>query len=186
MLDWLDTKSLFTIIHLLGVAVGAGGAYMSDAMFFSSVKDEKISKTEIRFLKIGSMMVWFGLFLLVLSGLGLFFLDVEGYLDSAKFLAKATIVLIITLNGLFFHHYHMPFISRHENEHFPSSDEFMRKHPLLLTSGAISFVSWTSAIILGVLSGIPYPYLTIMGMYFSVLLVAVIFANIFLKHRHRE
>lgn len=169
----MELKLILTIFHLLGVALGAGGAYMSDVMFFSSAKDGRISRTELRFLTLGSIMVWTGLAILLLSGLGLFSLDLERYLASSKFQAKATIVLIIFLNGLVFHFSHLDRLKRHTDEHFPSSDEFMRKRPILLASGAISFVSWTSALVLGAIPGLPYSYGLIMAGYLTVVALAI-------------
>lgn len=169
----MDWQLIFTIGHLIGVALGAGGAYVSDAMFFSSVKDAKISPTELRFLHIGSRLVWVGLAILIFSGIGLFSLDPVTYLASSKFLVKMTIILIIFLNGLVFHFAHLDRIRRHVGEHFPSSDEFMRKRPILMASGAVSFVSWTSAIVLGALSSLSFSYLEIMSVYAVITLAAI-------------
>lgn len=172
MFDFIDTKTAFTLVHLLGVALGAGGAYMSDIMFFTSIKDVVLTKTEIKFMRIGSTMVWIGLALLILSGIGLFSTNVAGYLASSKFLAKMSIVLILTINGIVFHASHIPRIHRHAGHHLPSSDEFMRARPLLLTSGAISITSWTFALMLGGLKSVPYPYHIIMLFYMIVVLFA--------------
>jgi len=60
-MDWIDAKTVYTIFHIFGAIIGAGGAYVSDAMFFASIKDEVISKVELRFMKIGSTFVWVGL-----------------------------------------------------------------------------------------------------------------------------
>lgn len=169
----MDPKTLFSIIHLFGVAIGAGGAFMSDAMFFSAVKDGKFSATEIRFLKLGSQMVWMGVVLLLISGALLFSLDPDHYLNSTKFLAKMTVVGVILINGAFFHLVHIPRITRHTGEYFTSSDEFVRTSPILFASGAVSFVSWSSAIVLGVLHQIPYGYGEIMLAYSLILAVAI-------------
>lgn len=170
-MEFIDLKTIYTILHIFGAVLGAGGAFTSDAMFFSSMKDRMVTKTELRFLKLGSVMVWGGLILLLISGALLFSTDPAGYLASSKFLVKMTIVLIIILNGIFFHYNHIPRISRHVDTHLPSSDEFVRESPLLVFSGAISFVSWSATIILGVLRGIPYSYIE--GMLFYVIAVAV-------------
>lgn len=182
-MDLIDIKLFWTIFHLFGVAIGAGGAYMSDIMFFSSIKDEKISATEMRFLKMASKFVWFGIAVLVLSGIGLFFTDMDAYLESSKFLAKVTIVTIIAINGIVFHGMHLPRIERHVGHHFPSSDEFMRHRPLLLVSGAVSFVSWTSVVILGALRSLPFDYLEILGFYLVIVTVAAFGALFIFKHR---
>ncbi len=166
-------KIYFTIAHIFGVAIGAGGAFASDSMFFFSVKDRQLSRAELAFLRIGSLMVWVGLLIIFLSGIGLFLGNVDRYLNSTKFLAKITIVLIIFINGIIFHRLHMPRFHRHADHHFPSSDEFVRHSPYIMASGAISVTSWCWAIVLGVLGGLPYSYLTILTTYLLTVLVAI-------------
>ena len=129
---------------------------------------------EMRFLELSSRVVWIGLLILFLSGLGLFSTNPEKYLASSKFLAKITIVSIIFLNGLVFHFFHLPRIKRHVGEYFQFSDEFMRYRPTLLISGAISFISWTSALILGALPYVAYSYSTIMYVYLGLVTLAAI------------
>ena len=172
LLGFIETKDLFLIIHLFGVVIGMGGAFVSGQMFFSSVKDQKISDTELRFLELGSKMVWIGLTILVVSGAVLFSLDTERYLDSSKFLVKMTIVAILIVNGFLFHVSHLPRIARHIGEHLPSSDEFMRRKHFLLVNGAISVVSWSSALILGALKTVPYAYWQIMLVYGVIVVLA--------------
>lgn len=172
----MDIKTLFLILHIFGAVIGAGSAFFSDLLFLKSVRDGIISKTEIGFLRLGSMAVWIGLLLLLVSGAGLFFLDVDKYLTSNKFLAKMTVVAILITNGILFHTVHLSRIVRHADQHFPSSDEFMRKSSLLLISGAISVVSWSTAITLGVMKNVPYSYGTIMFWYALALGGAIISA----------
>jgi len=171
MIDFIDAKTLFTIFHIFGVAIGAGGAYMSDAMFFKTVRDQKISHTEMEFLNLGSIMVWGGILLLVGSGYALFSLNPEVYLASSKFLVKITIVGIIIVNGIIFHSWHIPRMKRHVGHHLPSSDEFSRHRLWLLFGGAVSATSWSFAIILGVLRSIPYTYAQ--GILFYLLVVSI-------------
>ena len=178
----MNPQTLFTIIHLFGVAIGAGGAFVSDIMFFSSVRDRVISKAEMRFLKLTSKMVWTGLAILFFSGAGLFLLDMNRYLNSDKFLAKMSIVCIIVLNGAIFHASHIPRLSRHQEQHYPSSDEFMRKRSFMLVSGAVSVCSWSSALILGALRGPPYSYAQIMSVYGLLLLGAAAGALLLRNH----
>jgi len=173
---FLDIGTLLIIIHIFGIAAGAGGAFVSDAMFFLSVQDRIFTKVELTFMRLGSRMVWAGLTVLILSGIGLFSLAPEAYLSSSKFLAKITIVVIIIVNGIVFHLSHIPRFHRHAERHFPSSEEFVRHSGLLMASGAISVTSWGSAIILGALRGVPYSYVTIMLAYTVVLSIAVAIA----------
>ncbi len=176
MFDFIDTKTLFVIVHLLGVALGVGGAIISDLMFFKTVRDKRIASVEMSFLTLGSTVVWAGLGLLIASGLGMFLLDPSGYLASTKFLAKMTIVGILTVNAVFFHALHIPRLKRHVEHHFPSSDEFMRGRISMLVSGVVSIVSWVTALILGALSAVPYPYVVIMAVYLVVIVFGVCIA----------
>lgn len=168
----IDYYSIFTIFHLLGVVVGMGGAIVSDFIFFSSIRDQKISSTEMRFLKLGSRIVWLGLVLIVVSGIFLFETDPARYLNSSKFIAKMVIVFVVIINGIIFHFIHIPRLCRHVGAHFPSSDEFSRKAPLLLVSGVVSVISWLSTLFLGSLRSLPFSALEILGVYFILLLLA--------------
>lgn len=176
-MELIDFKSLFIILHIIGAVLGAGGAYISDAIFISATKDRIINKTEFRFMKMGSIFVWTGLFMLIVSGLLLFLTNPVFYLNSSKFLIKMFIVLVIFINGLFFHLIHFPRIYRHISHHYPSSDEFMRKKKLLLISGVISFTSWTLALILGSLSSIPFSFGQALLAYVIFELLAIVIAT---------
>ncbi|MCI5108601.1 MAG: hypothetical protein MRY49_02010 [Candidatus Pacebacteria bacterium] len=172
-MDLSDLKEFFIILHVLGAVIGAGAAFISDAMFFSSVKDRVVSRTEIRFMKIGSTFVWIGLVILFISGSLIFLTDPEGYLSSSKFLIKMFIVFVIFLNGIVFHAKHLPLIGRHADHHYPSSDEFVRKKKLLTISGVISVTSWMLALILGSLSSIPFSFITALVVYLLIEIVSI-------------
>jgi hypothetical protein len=180
--EHIDIKTILTIIHLFGVAIGAGGAYATDVMFFKSVRDERISKTEMGFLTLGSSMTIIGLILLIVSGVGLFSLNTALYLTSSKFLAKMTIVCILIINGIIFHKSHMPRLLRHLGHHLPSSDEFIRRRTFFLTSGVISVASWSFALVLGALRSVPYSYTTIMLTYLFIVFIGVLFVFLIKNH----
>ena len=163
---FIDVRTVLVIAHIFGVAAGMGGAFTTDAMFFHSVKDRTLSSGELAFLKLGGRMVWTGLALLLLSGIGMFLLEPAGYLASTKFLAKMTVVLCITANGLVFHHFHIPVLERNADRHFSQSPDFLAKRALLIVSGAISAVSWPWAVILGKLDAVPIPLPWVLGAYF--------------------
>lgn len=172
-IGFVDIKTLLLITHIFGVAFGVGGAFASDVIFLKSIKDGRITKTEMGFIVLGSSMVWIGLVILVLSGIGLFLLNPEGYLASSKFMAKMTIVVILTVNGFIFHISHIPRFLRHVDQFFHSSDEFMRNRPFIIVSGALSLISWSAALVLGVFKSVPLSYTTIMGIYLLVVIIAI-------------
>jgi len=172
-----DIKTIITIVHIFGVALGAGGAFMTDAIFLSSARDERFSATELRLFQLGGRMIWGGLAVLALSGVGLFMGDPAAYLVSSKFLAKVTIVAIIVVNGIALHAVHIPLLLRYKGEHYPSSDEFARGRIWLLASGGVSMVSWCAAVVLGSLRDLPFVYGEIMTAY--AVLVAAVVASMF-------
>jgi len=168
----MEIKLIYVIGHLVGVALGAGGAVMSDLMFFTSIKDKKISKTELTFLGLGSTLVWVGLFLLIFSGLGLFLSDTEKYLHSSKFIAKMAIVGVIFVNGLLFHWRHLPLLEKYSGKYLYKSRNFMKNTNMLIISGVVSIVSWMSALVLGSLRSVSYTYQEVLLAY--VLIVVVV------------
>ncbi len=174
-------SSLLVIFHLVGVALGAGGAYLSDLLFFQSIKNRHISQTELRFLSLGSRMVWVGLFILIFSGLGLFLLDTDKYLASSKFLAKMSIVAVIFFNGLLFEFIHFGNLRFHAGKRLHSLERFMAKSPWLMISGIVSVTSWSFALVLGSLSSVPYSYSEIMVFYGLVILVITSSSMIYLN-----
>jgi hypothetical protein len=167
--------------HLFGIALGAGGAFISDLLFLKSVRDRRISTTEMNFLLLASYCVTGGLILLILSGAGLFSLDSAEYLASSKFLAKITIVGIITSNGVFLHAVHIPRLRRPVGAQSVLAHEFSPRM-LLLMSGVISTVSWASAIVLGAFESIPLSYEVILGGYGVILLFGLLFAYALRDH----
>lgn len=180
---FMELYTFYVIAHLFGAILGAGGAYLSDGMFLLSVKDSKINRTEFKFLELGSTFVWGGLVISYISGFMLFLGDPEFFMDSDKFLAKVTIVLILTVNGYFFHKWHLPLLDRHVDKHFLESKEFMRARGWLIISGAISIISWTTAIVLGAWREIPFDYFVIMQTYLLFVVSAAFFARMSLREQ---
>lgn len=187
LFGFLDIKTIITIIHVTGAMLGAGGALVSDGLFFTSIKDGRLSNTEIRFLKLTSTLIWLGLGVLILSGIALFLLDPVYYLASSKFLAKISIVGIIAINGLFFHFIHTPRMENARGEYLPRYGTFLRQSKPLFVSGAVSLTSWLCTLALGSIKSIPYPYTTIMLWYGIILagamLSAIIVERIVLKRK---
>ena len=151
----MSVKIIFTILHLFGVAIGAGGAFFSDWIFLHAIKDRRLSKDEHDILRAAGVAIWAGIILLYISGIGLVLQDPAYYLSSEKFLMKAGIVGIITINGIVLHDRHLPVIASFI-DHPRLEQKDIRQHaPRVLLGGAISVVSWSFAIVLGALRSLP-------------------------------
>ena len=174
--EFLDLKTIYLILHIFGAILGAGAAFMSDIMFFSTIKDGVISKDELRFMKLGGRVVWLGLFILTISGILLFYTDPVFYSNSQKFLVKVSIVFIIILNGIIFHIIHLPHLKKHREIDFRTSKSFKEKSSFIMISGTISMISWVATVILGMLKNVPFSFLEIFSVYFVVLIIAILFS----------
>lgn len=173
--SFIEPRTVFLIGHLLGIAFGAGGAFLSDLLFLKAVQDNKITKTEMGFIELGGYCVTVGLIVLVISGALLFSLDPEKYLASSKFLVKMTVVTILIANGFLLHAIHIPRMKKRLNEPLASARSSHWKLALI-GSGVLPAVSWVSAIILGAFKSIPHEYETILGAYVVFVIVAMCIA----------
>lgn len=175
--------AFLVILHIIGTALGVGGATISDFLFFKTIKDGRIEKTEFDLLKIASSVIWIGLALLAFSGVGFLLFERlvphghESLVYSAPFLAKMTIVLVIFLNGLVMHWKVFPICESSLDRPLAGS-EFLRKKVVAFSTGAISIVSWYGALILGAWRGLEASYGEIVGVYLLILLGALIVSNI--------
>lgn len=176
MFDFIDTKTIYTIIHVFGAIIGAGGAFVSDGMFFDTIKDGRVAKRELDFMKLGGKFVWTGLFVLLVSGILLVSTDPARYLASDKFIAKVIIVAVIVVNGVVFHTIHIPHIRNHFGLKLKESETFLKKSSFIMVSGALSLISWIFTVILGSLRHVPYNVIGILSVYLLCVLCAVIAA----------
>lgn len=170
---FVTAKPFVTVVHVISVVSGMGAALMSDILFTFYGKDKNLSLTEVRTLNILSNTVWISLSLIILSGIGLFFSNVPLYMESTKFLAKMSIIVVLLANGLVLHKHVSKVMAQ---PHFLSSNRFSGTRRLAFACGAISVISWLILCTLGVLDSLPYAYTTIMSAYGSVIIVGILVA----------
>ncbi len=178
----MDASNLLLIAHIIGIALGVGGATVSDVLFLQSIKNKKISVDEFANLQAVSKIVWAGFFILLFSGAGLIMLSLikngsAPMILLPRFQAKMIIALLIFINGLVFHFFSIPFLRKNINVSWESKN-IASKIPLFSIGGGISIVSWYSALILGSLRGIDFPLLFILNIY-GILVVGAILVGYF-------
>lgn len=179
-------KLICTIVHLIGVACGVGGATVSDLLFFRVLRDRKITPDEFQILRVVSYVVWTSLVLFIISGLGFMyiqFLD-QGrvlYLDREPFLAKLTIFGIILINAFIFHLKTIPLL-RGAVSVTRTMQMFTQHRLLFALTGSISIVGWYTLLVLGVIRLVnPLSYLQILLLYIACVLCATTVAYLVLK-----
>lgn len=162
-------------MHLLGFALGVGGATITDILFFKFLNDFKISEEENKVLHTLSQIIWVGLLFAIISGIGLYLPNAEVLNETPKFLLKTLVVLVIIINGAFLNLYVSPrlvTISWSSATLLPVKS-ILRLRRAAFALGAISFVSWYSAFILGFLKHVPFTFTQLIGIYVGLLLIAV-------------
>lgn len=164
-------KTPATVVHVIGVIFGMGGALVSDVLFSFFSKDKKLNQTEISTLSILSKLVLYSLIFISLSGIIIFLSDTGKYLDSAKFLAKMSILFVLLINGYFLNKYIWPHLL---NKNFFILKKERNIRRLAFICGAISVISWLSVCALGIIDSLDASYLFIIFLYMITLIFSIV------------
>lgn len=173
---FLSIKTFSTVLHVLAAVCAMGAAFSADVLFHFFTADRKLSSHEARVLSILSRVVWYGLLAVTVTGACIFLSNPAGYLASAKFLAKMTIMVILVLNGVMLDRYVRVHLLG-EKFFTARREAFARK--IAFACGTISAVSWVSILALGVIDGINAPYASVLGLYGGILGTLIIASLIF-------
>ncbi|MCU0660257.1 MAG: vitamin K epoxide reductase family protein [Candidatus Pacebacteria bacterium] len=167
-------------LHLVGMAIGLGGATIADIFFFKFLKDFKISKSEADTMDTISQVIWIGLALLIISGIGLYLPEIARLNNSPKFLLKAIVVSVILVNGLFLNLLIAPRLIKISfgEKHRHRGGELHHIRKIAFALGAISISSWYSAFVLGMLRSSPASFGILLSIYASLLLLGIIVSQV--------
>ncbi len=166
-----EIKPLSTIVHVFGAVCAMGAALVSDALFTFYAADRKLSRMEVRTLAILSRIVWYGLFIIAVSGVAIFLSDPTRYLLSAKFLVKMTITAILVINGAVLGSFVSPHLM---HKGFLTARRESSVRYVAFACGAISVISWISVLSLGILDSVRSSYGALMGAYAAILSIGIV------------
>ncbi len=172
-------KTPATVAHVIAVVFGMGGALVSDILFSFFSKDKNLNKTEIYTLTILRNVVHYSLILIVLSGLVIFLSDIEKYMNSAKFLAKMSIMFVLVLNGYVLNKFIWPHLL---NRNFFTLKKERNIRRLAFACGAISVISWIFVCILGIVKSVPVGYEIIIWGYSTIIFFGII-VSLFIERK---
>ena len=142
-------------------------------LFFAH--DRNISRYEATIIRFLSYVVTIALIGIVVSGFFIFLSDPARYLASAKFMTKMTAVLVLCINGYLLHRYVFSHIT---DRGYLTSAKLAVRRNVSFALGSISFVSWITAMSLGVFDRIIITYKQAILLYGIALLIAVITSQI--------
>lgn len=168
-------KMLILGLHLFGLAIGLGGSTISDLFSFKFLKDLRISEWEADVLRTISQIIWLGLAILVVSGVGLILTNPAHYFSSPKYLVNMIVISIVIINGAFLNLYITPKLM-----HISFGDtrqhmlgELRRDRRLAYALAAISASSWYSAFILALLPSSVAGFRPLLTIYLAILVMAL-------------
>lgn len=148
----MNLKSFIMFMHLSGLAIGIGGAWILEAFILKHLKSSTISRENFAVVKFISSFVSIGLAILWFSGLLFllyYFLYTPELLSNQKVWAKIAIVTMLTINGYFIHRDLLPLIEQCIGS---TLQEVLSVGKLaqVLFMGVVSFFSWIFPVVLGV------------------------------------
>jgi len=184
-------KKAFLALHLIGVALGMGGATITDILFFNFLRDFNISKKEAEVMRILSTVIMVALSILLVSGAALYLSDPMRLGTSPAFVAKAIIVIILTINGVLMHKFVAPHMIKFSFIHHPihALKEMHTMRGIAFAMGSVSFVSWYTVFFISMLKSYIPTDTSVMGIfrwYVFALLGALCASQILHKHVHRK
>lgn len=174
----------FLIAHVFAVVLGFGAVLVAEIFFKNFLRDGDISSFESSAFTTISQVIWFACGLLLLSGVGLVLPAWREFFDTPKFLLKMIVVGVIFINGGLLHVFCLPYLHLLSFSH-PSPARFRRR--LFFIFGAISFVSWSSAFLLGMISSFSLGFSALLFLYvFSLFCAGAggFFYEALLTHRY--
>lgn len=181
----MNLKSFISFLHLSGLAIGIGGAWILEAFILKHVQTLTISRANFQVVKFIASFVLIGLAILWFSGmlfLFYYYLYTPELLLNQKVWAKMMIVVILTINGYFIHHNLLPLIEKCIGSTLQSvlSLEKLRQ---TLFMGTISFFSWLFPVILGVSNSLNFSVSigAILSCYLLILLSALLLVSVLAK-----
>ncbi|BCX15767.1 MAG: hypothetical protein KatS3mg097_659 [Candidatus Parcubacteria bacterium] len=130
-------RDITVFVHALSGGVGLGVVLVVDYLFFKFLKDRKIDQREKEVLDHLSDFVWLVLGLIIVSGLFIYFSDMEKYHNSVKFQFKMIAVSILIINGFLMNLFISPKLIDLDLKNLSSYKEKMA-----IIMGTISFMSW--------------------------------------------
>ncbi len=183
-MNWNDTLALLTAyrtplltLHVLSMAIGLGGATVSDVLFFRFLKDYKVSKKEEEVLHVLKNLILTVMFIITLSGAMLYLPESARFNASPMFLVKAIAAAVLLVNGIALHIFIAPYLMLlNLREHGKMGRNW---HRLAFALGSISICSWYSVFLIAMLkTELPWGFATMLAVYLSLLTSAVVCSQI--------
>lgn len=178
-ISYFDLHLIYLVVFSLGLAIGGGAALLSNVLFSGSLRDGKVSADEFRILKQSRNVIWVGVALYALSGVGLFTLSAEVMLGFGIFYATMFAGAAMVVNAFVFQSFYLPEIEKMVDKESVDSSvgpTMANLNVYLIISESISVTSWMFLILHHAMFRLPASFSLVMSVYFlSLVIVGVLF-----------
>lgn len=141
LLEWREP---LVALHLLGFALGIGGATVADLVFFRFMKDFYISESERDIIRSLSQALWVGLLVVVVSAVGLYLPAEAG--QASYFWPEMALLAFIAIVDAAFGLLVIPrLVAAAGNHSVVCVERVASLRRFAFALGAISFVTWYAA-----------------------------------------
>lgn len=157
---FLPLKTVFLILHVLGLVIGMGTAVFLDVLLVRHLYRAPITEQTILNARLGGTLVTIGLVLLWISGLGFLILmwsQGSPNLMSPKVWSKVTIVCLLSLNGMLIHDLLFSKIEEGIGAPLLAKADLKAAMPFFLL-GTISVTGWFFSFFLGMVRELNFAY----------------------------
>lgn len=177
----MDPKTPFLVAHGIAFALGLGGATILDLLLLRALR-RPLEAELVQAFEFLANVVAVALAVLWISGIGflvIYWLTDPSLLGNPKLWAKLTVVLILTLNGVFLHVRILPMLRRQEGRCLLEGLPW-RTRVVMLSAGAISGVSWYYPFLLGIVRELNFaaPMATFLAAYGTAIAVTWLVAQL--------
>lgn len=154
----MDIYAIIVAGHVIGTILGTGGATIAEFQSMRAYRGGRPSEKERALLHVNYRMIRVGMFIILLSIIGMFWYHLrEGnsfILHSEKLWIKDLMFVVIIVNAVLLHRHWIPF----------------------WLGASISFTSWWGATLLGLAGRLPYDFFTYLFWYVaSIFIIAGVF-----------
>jgi uncharacterized membrane protein len=180
LVRWQDA---IIAMHLLGFALGIGGATVADLVFFRFMRDFYISSSERDIIRSLSQALWLGLMLAVVSAVGLFLSSHAG--SSNYFWPEMALLAVIALSNASLCLLVMPRLvvaaGNHKTLNVMAVASLRR---LAFALASVSFVTWYAAFAAVLYADHPMQPAGFFAYYIAALVLALVGSQVIERRYH--
>ena len=175
ILDFLITqRNTLSAVYSLGIALGLGSITTLYFLLYRFLNDFKLTKKEKDVFHYITQIVWFGLIMILLAGLGLFFIEKPSPISDFRTIIIILLVLIEGIITLFI----IPHLSKLSVRRKVLSEKLWSWRNAVLAIGAMSIFSWYTLFISDYLSPLKFSLEELLFLYTGFIITSILASQI--------